>query len=502
MNRCTSQRPTSVVRLNPCPPGSPARPPSSRPRPPPSVSAQPSSAPPTRPSEIPACASPTKPRCAQPQSVRPHRPQRARLFRPSLSQRRTSRGCSKASPPFVLPAPSFLPTFNAHPPAPHSKSPKLYPQHTPRPPQMNHRQCPLCRPISLPRLNRPHSCPSSSLSDLLPSIRTRSSSLSKPAPRPTAQHSQLSLPDSPIWQSTSLPFVLLPVRFPLHLRPRLRLPCTLPKPTIHVRLTTCLSLPQSTYSSTVRVLRKSFLFHPTLNSRLFPSYAHILAYLRQPLADDSLPYALQLHNYVSSTIQASSPSILQSKLDTLIEVRDEAAYLNLEGLQRLCVDEIRNRYNSKQQLMIQMHGSGQGQHMRGLSSSSMQSLHSLHASIYNLHPLQEKAEAEVEAIVLNSTSTSSIGHPAPSPLPSSLGFNNASSGAPGLSAAAISIRRGSKQALAPSLENIAPTPRTPPTPQSFEGRGAPDQTQNPSQSQANRSRSSSRSRPTAPAGWI
>ena len=261
----------------------------------------------------------------------------------------------------------------------------------------------------------------------------------------------------------------------------------------------------SVYSSQSGQLSPPSSVHIFLD-RPSPPYAHILSYLRQPLRDphsDSLPYQLQLHNY------SSSPTILQSKLDTLIDVRDEAAYLNLDGLHRLCVEEIKNRYNSKQHLLIPH---GQAQHTRGMSSCSVQSLHSLQASIYNLHPLQEKAEAEdpspVSDIALNSNSTSSSISPPlnsiSSPLPSSR-----PPGPAGPSPAAIAIRRRSKQALASaaaaSAENIIPISKTPLTPQSFDSR--PDhqfQQQQQLTQSLNRSRSSSRSRPsnTPTNGWI
>ena len=289
------------------------------------------------------------------------------------------------------------------------------------------------------------------------------------------------------------------------------------------------------------MLRK-FLFIYKTHLTLPLSYIHILSYLRQPLIDSQsefLPYALQLHNYTSSTVQASSPSILQSRLDTLIEVRDEAAYLSLETLHKLCVEEIKNRYNPKQMMMVQMLQQGQG-HIRGLSSSS---LHSLHASIYNLHTLQEKNEAEMEgspsamsvsdSILINSSNStaSSIGQgqahsqpaPAPSPALSPRPFSPGFHGPAGPSPAAIAIRRRSRQTLAasaavaaaaaavgvpPLAENMVPLSRTPPTPQSLDGQGQLQQqqqighahSQSQSRSPNNRSRSNSRSRP--PATWI
>ncbi|TFK55931.1 hypothetical protein OE88DRAFT_1652461 [Heliocybe sulcata] len=66
-------------------------------------------------------------------------------------------------------------------------------------------------------------------------------------------------------------------------------------------------------------------------------YPHILAYLRSP--GPGLPRHVQLSSCTSRT-DASA------RLDALLDLRDEAAYLGLDDLQRLCTDEIRARYTS------------------------------------------------------------------------------------------------------------------------------------------------------------
>ncbi|CAA7259816.1 unnamed protein product [Cyclocybe aegerita] len=164
-------------------------------------------------------------------------------------------------------------------------------------------------------------------------------------------------------------------------------------------------------------------------------YAHILSYLRSLAIEgqpDSLPRALQL--------LGSSPS--QSRLETLIEVRDEAAYLNLEGLYKLCAEEIRHRY-------------GPRYHHRGNSSAS---IHSLHASVYSLHTLLEKVETDIRQSI--STPEAGVG---------------------------LAARR-SKQP-SPSGETTA---KLPPTPQSWDG----------PLFQRSESRQSHSNPKSAPAGWI
>jgi hypothetical protein len=144
-------------------------------------------------------------------------------------------------------------------------------------------------------------------------------------------------------------------------------------------------------------------------------YAHVLSYLRSPVVEgqpEMLPRALQL--------QASTGANV--RLESLIEVRDEAAFLGLEGLHKLCTDEIRLRY-------------GPRLHTRGQSSTSAISIHSHRASVYSSHTLAERGES-LEHI-----------HPIPtSPLPASDVFPSSKD------------KQGSELPI-----------RGPPTPQSWEG---------------------------------
>ena len=83
----------------------------------------------------------------------------------------------------------------------------------------------------------------------------------------------------------------------------------------------------------------------------------------------------------------------------MIQVRDEAAFLNLEALHKLCVDEIRLRY-------------GPRFHARENSSgSSRLSIQSLQASVHSLHTVLERVETDLRNNVL--PSNSETGHPSP-----------------------------------------------------------------------------------------
>lgn len=101
---------------------------------------------------------------------------------------------------------------------------------------------------------------------------------------------------------------------------------------------------------------------------------------------ETLPRALQL--------QASTSA--SARLESLIEVRDEAAFLALDGLHKLCTDEIRMRYGPR------LHSRGQ--------SSSAASFHSQQASVCSATTLAEHTEH--------------LHNAPPSPLPSSDSFSN------------------------------------------------------------------------------
>lgn len=242
------------------------------------------------------------------------------------------------------------------------------------------------------------------------------------------------------------------------------------------------------HSSSQRFTPHCFANHPF-------RYAHILTYLRTPVVEgqpEVLPRALQLQLGASgsssvSSVSSSASQSSNTRLEALIEVRDEAAYLNLEGLHKLCTDEMRHRY-------------GPRLHHRGHSSSSVASIHSLHASVYSLHTLIERVETDLR--------TSGISTYTPPPAHSDgLGQHHSngnlnstgSMGAPaagvpmsapvGPSSSAISIRRSKQQ------QQDGTTSRSPPTPQSWEG-PLPEQRSQSRQSQQ------SRSNHPPPAGWI
>ncbi|KAI0699458.1 hypothetical protein BC835DRAFT_1405157 [Cytidiella melzeri] len=86
-------------------------------------------------------------------------------------------------------------------------------------------------------------------------------------------------------------------------------------------------------------------------------YAHILSYLRTPVSTPEHPAALP------RAVQLLSSS--SSRLEALLELRDEARYLDLDELYKLCTDELRAR----QSLGL----SRPSMHTRGMSSMSVSS---------------------------------------------------------------------------------------------------------------------------------
>ncbi|KAL0574676.1 hypothetical protein V5O48_007292 [Marasmius crinis-equi] len=101
-------------------------------------------------------------------------------------------------------------------------------------------------------------------------------------------------------------------------------------------------------------------------------YAHILAYLRSPVpsSDSGLPELLP------RAVQLQS-SYTHSRLEALLELRDEAAYLDLEGLYKLCNEEIKLRQNVSS-VPPRLHSRNpsrtlQSSIMPGLARSSVQS---------------------------------------------------------------------------------------------------------------------------------
>ncbi|KII95139.1 hypothetical protein PLICRDRAFT_97169 [Plicaturopsis crispa FD-325 SS-3] len=92
-------------------------------------------------------------------------------------------------------------------------------------------------------------------------------------------------------------------------------------------------------------------------------YAHILTYLRSPLSTPEAPAVLP------RAVQLTSSS--SSRLEALLELRDEARYLDLEELYKLCTDEIRARQSVRV-------------HSRGGSSAS------LNGSIRSAHTFRDR----------------------------------------------------------------------------------------------------------------
>ncbi|KAG8949250.1 hypothetical protein FRC04_008852 [Tulasnella sp. 424] len=79
-------------------------------------------------------------------------------------------------------------------------------------------------------------------------------------------------------------------------------------------------------------------------------YPHVLNYLRSPVESTSLPRAIQFG-------EAPNPTSAHDamKVDALLELRDEAAYLGLEGLLQLCELELRRWYIASRRYSSQQH---------------------------------------------------------------------------------------------------------------------------------------------------
>ncbi|EDR12873.1 uncharacterized protein LACBIDRAFT_323678 [Laccaria bicolor S238N-H82] len=115
------------------------------------------------------------------------------------------------------------------------------------------------------------------------------------------------------------------------------------------------------------LIQSSFNLHIFLDRSSAP-YAHVLNYLRSPTG-----------------LPASIPRAAHGRLENLIELRDEAAYLGLDGLHKLCTDEIKLRHAPRL-------------HSRGSSTgTTLASVHSLHGSVYSLHTPSERVEPDMAA---------------------------------------------------------------------------------------------------------
>lgn len=113
---------------------------------------------------------------------------------------------------------------------------------------------------------------------------------------------------------------------------------------------------------------------------------HILNYLRSTSASHEGPEVLP-------------PRAAKVGLEGLLELRDEAAYLGLDGLHKLCVEEIRQR---------------RPRSTRGHSAAY--SMHSLHASVSGLQTMREGVERHSRSV--SKDSADEMGHRSP-PTPES-----------------------------------------------------------------------------------
>ncbi|KAI0938091.1 hypothetical protein AcW1_004823 [Taiwanofungus camphoratus] len=100
-------------------------------------------------------------------------------------------------------------------------------------------------------------------------------------------------------------------------------------------------------------------------------YAHILTYLRSPPSTPENPAVLP------RAVQLTGSS--SARLEALLELRDEALYLDLDELYKLCTEELRLRQSPP----------ALGLHVRGLSSAS-------HGSLRSVTTLREIAEADIK----------------------------------------------------------------------------------------------------------
>ncbi|KAL4075812.1 hypothetical protein V8B97DRAFT_1926063 [Scleroderma yunnanense] len=141
---------------------------------------------------------------------------------------------------------------------------------------------------------------------------------------------------------------------------------------LHDHLTSAGCLPQSSSN-----------FHIFLDRPSAP-YAHILTYLRSPLSSPENPEALPRAALLGSASRA--------RLEALLELRDEACYLGLEELYKLCCEQINLRHSILS-------------HSRDVSSSGV-SIRSLHTLIEQVLPSQEARSSRVSIDTAKSGPTS------------------------------------------------------------------------------------------------
>ncbi|KAF5344106.1 hypothetical protein D9758_008895 [Tetrapyrgos nigripes] len=137
-------------------------------------------------------------------------------------------------------------------------------------------------------------------------------------------------------------------------------------------------------------------------------YSHILTYLRSPHGTaESLPRPVCLQ-----------PSFSQSRLEALLDLRDEAAYLDLKDLYKLCSDELRHRqphsllrtFTNGHSRVYGSTSTNTGVTGLGFWPSKLPVTHSQHASVYSLHTLVEPGQVAKE-VITSGSSTEDISPP-------------------------------------------------------------------------------------------
>ncbi|TBU32788.1 hypothetical protein BD311DRAFT_653818 [Dichomitus squalens] len=136
---------------------------------------------------------------------------------------------------------------------------------------------------------------------------------------------------------------------------------------------------QSMYStrSDVDSSFNSIFHHHLASSGVLQASTNLHVFLDRPSAP--LPAATPEHP--ASLPHAARLNGSSIRLEALLELRDEASYLGLEELHRLCVDELRHRQPTPSL-------GGLGLHMRGFSNASNKSLHTLRETSEPVDPAQ------------------------------------------------------------------------------------------------------------------
>ncbi|KAF5390673.1 hypothetical protein D9757_002745 [Collybiopsis confluens] len=129
---------------------------------------------------------------------------------------------------------------------------------------------------------------------------------------------------------------------------------------------------------------EGFVSQAPVNVHIFldrPSapYSHILNYLRSPVGSAEIPETLP-------RAARLLPNNSHSRLEALLEVRDEAAYLELDDLYKLCTVELQ-RQPVLQPRLPRTHSRGQS----STSASSKSGYESQHTSVSSMHTLLDRS---------------------------------------------------------------------------------------------------------------